>query len=70
MDTFLAILTVFSQPELLVLVGLGTFVGIYIGAIPGLFGHQGSVHPDFLYLLLEGLPRNFIDGGHLHGRRL
>ncbi len=36
MDTFLAILTVFTQPELLFLVGLGTFVGIYIGAIPGL----------------------------------
>jgi putative tricarboxylic transport membrane protein len=36
MDTFLAILTVFTQPQLLFLVGLGTFVGIYIGAIPGL----------------------------------
>ena len=36
MDTFLAILTVFTHPELLVLVGIGTFAGIYIGAIPGL----------------------------------
>ncbi|WP_424179366.1 tripartite tricarboxylate transporter permease [Yoonia sp. TsM2_T14_4] len=36
MDTFLAILTVFTQPQLLLLVALGTFAGIYIGAIPGL----------------------------------
>ncbi|WP_372993716.1 tripartite tricarboxylate transporter permease [Sulfitobacter sp.] len=36
MDTFLAILTIFTHPELLVLVGIGTFAGIYIGAIPGL----------------------------------
>ncbi|MGX0875898.1 putative tricarboxylic transport membrane protein [Roseovarius sp. MBR-154] len=36
MDTLLAILTVFSHPDLLLLVGLGTFAGIYIGAIPGL----------------------------------
>jgi putative tricarboxylic transport membrane protein len=36
MDTFLAIFTVFTQLDLLVLVGVGTFVGIYIGAIPGL----------------------------------
>jgi putative tricarboxylic transport membrane protein len=28
--------TVFAQPQLLLLVGLGTFAGIYIGAIPGL----------------------------------
>ncbi|WP_297772105.1 tripartite tricarboxylate transporter permease [uncultured Roseovarius sp.] len=36
MDTLLAILTIFTQPELLLLVGAGTFAGIYIGAIPGL----------------------------------
>ena len=36
MDTLLALLTVFTQPQLLVLVGIGTFAGIYIGAIPGL----------------------------------
>ncbi|EAQ05756.1 tripartite tricarboxylate transporter permease [Yoonia vestfoldensis] len=36
MDTVLAILTVFTQPQLLLLVALGTFAGIYIGAIPGL----------------------------------
>ena len=29
-------LTVFSQPQLLLLVGLGTFAGVYVGAIPGL----------------------------------
>lgn len=36
MDTLLAFLTIFSQPELLLLVGLGTFAGVYVGAIPGL----------------------------------
>lgn len=36
MDTLLAFLTVFVQPELLLLVALGTFAGVYIGAIPGL----------------------------------
>ena len=36
MDAFLAFLTVFTQPELLLLVGLGTFAGVYVGAIPGL----------------------------------
>ncbi|MHA6263964.1 tripartite tricarboxylate transporter permease [Arenibacterium sp. CAU 1754] len=36
METILAIFTVFSQPQLLLLVGVGTFAGIYIGAIPGL----------------------------------
>lgn len=36
MDILLAILTVFTQPQLLILVGIGTFAGIYIGAIPGL----------------------------------
>jgi putative tricarboxylic transport membrane protein len=36
MDTFMAILTIFTHPELLLLVGVGTFAGIYIGAIPGL----------------------------------
>ncbi len=29
-------LTVFLQPQLLLLVGLGTFSGVYVGAIPGL----------------------------------
>ena len=29
-------LTVFSHPELFLLVGLGTFAGVYVGAIPGL----------------------------------
>lgn len=36
MDALFAFLTVFSQPELLLLVGLGTLAGIYVGAIPGL----------------------------------
>jgi len=36
METLLAILTVFTQPQLLMLVGVGTFAGIHIGAIPGL----------------------------------
>ncbi|MGR3548779.1 MAG: tripartite tricarboxylate transporter permease, partial [Roseovarius sp.] len=36
MEAFLALLTVFTQPDLLLLVGVGTFAGIYIGAIPGL----------------------------------
>jgi putative tricarboxylic transport membrane protein len=36
MDTLMAILTIFTQPQLLLLVGVGTFAGIYIGAIPGL----------------------------------
>ena len=36
MDAVLAFLTVFTQPELLLLVGLGTFAGVYVGAIPGL----------------------------------
>lgn len=36
MEAFLAFFTVILQPELLLLVGLGTFAGVYIGAIPGL----------------------------------
>ena len=36
METISAFLTVFAQPQLLLLVGLGTFAGVYIGAIPGL----------------------------------
>lgn len=36
METLLSILTIFTQPQLLLLVGVGTFAGIYIGAIPGL----------------------------------
>ncbi len=36
MDILLAILTIFTQPYLLLLVAVGTFAGIYIGAIPGL----------------------------------
>ncbi len=36
MDALMAFLTVFTQPELLVLVALGTFAGVYVGAIPGL----------------------------------
>ena len=36
METLMAILTIFTQPQLLLLVGIGTFAGIYIGAIPGL----------------------------------
>ncbi|MDG1282611.1 MAG: tripartite tricarboxylate transporter permease [Pseudorhodobacter sp.] len=36
MEILIAILTVFTQPQLLILVGIGTFAGIYIGAIPGL----------------------------------
>ncbi len=36
MTAFMDFLTVFTQPELLLLVGLGTFAGVYVGAIPGL----------------------------------
>jgi putative tricarboxylic transport membrane protein len=36
MEAFWAFMTVFMQPELLILVAVGTFAGIYIGAIPGL----------------------------------
>ncbi|MGY6703545.1 tripartite tricarboxylate transporter permease [Roseinatronobacter sp.] len=36
MEAFTAFLTVLAQPQLLALVALGTFAGIYIGAIPGL----------------------------------
>ncbi|MEN9060242.1 tripartite tricarboxylate transporter permease [Ponticoccus litoralis] len=36
MDALMNTLTVVTQPQLLLLVGLGTFAGIYIGAIPGL----------------------------------
>lgn len=36
MDMLWAFLTVFMQPELLLLVAIGTFAGVYIGAIPGL----------------------------------
>lgn len=36
MDALWAFLTVFTQPDLLLLVGIGTFTGIYVGAIPGL----------------------------------
>lgn len=36
MDAMLAAFTVFTQPDLLLLVAVGTFAGIYIGAIPGL----------------------------------
>lgn len=35
-DALLAIFTIFTQPTLLGLVGLGTLAGIYTGAIPGL----------------------------------
>ncbi len=36
METLMHFLTVFSDPQLLLLVGLGTFAGVYVGAIPGL----------------------------------
>lgn len=36
MENFLTIFTIFTQPELFLLVGLGTFAGVYVGAIPGL----------------------------------
>lgn len=36
MQILMEFLTVFTQPQLLLLVGLGTFAGIYVGAIPGL----------------------------------
>ncbi len=36
MQALMDFLTVFTQPELLLLVGLGTFAGVYVGAIPGL----------------------------------
>ena len=35
-DSLMYFLTVWTQPELLFLVGLGTLAGIYVGAIPGL----------------------------------
>ena len=36
MEGLSALLTVYTQPDLLLLVALGTFAGVYIGAIPGL----------------------------------
>jgi putative tricarboxylic transport membrane protein len=36
MDALWAFLTVFTQPQLFMMVAVGTFAGIYIGAIPGL----------------------------------
>ena len=36
MDALLNFFMVFTHPQLLLLVGLGTFAGVYIGAIPGL----------------------------------
>lgn len=36
MDAVMSLLTVFSEPQLLLLVALGTFAGVYVGAIPGL----------------------------------
>jgi putative tricarboxylic transport membrane protein len=36
MDIFMAIIAPILQPELLIYLGVGTFLGIYIGAIPGL----------------------------------
>ena len=45
METLLAILTIFTQPQLLLLVGIGTFAGIYIGAIPGLSPSLGMFTP-------------------------
>lgn len=36
MTALMDMLTIFMHPELLLLVGLGTFAGVYVGAIPGL----------------------------------
>ncbi|MCO6384666.1 tripartite tricarboxylate transporter permease [Oceanicola sp. 502str15] len=36
METLAALFTVVTQPELLAMVAIGTFLGIYVGAIPGL----------------------------------
>ncbi|TXB67489.1 tripartite tricarboxylate transporter permease [Paracoccus aurantiacus] len=36
MQAFMDFMTIFTQPQLLLLVGLGTFAGVYVGAIPGL----------------------------------
>ena len=36
MGSLMDFLTVFTQPQLLALVGVGTFAGVYVGAIPGL----------------------------------
>jgi putative tricarboxylic transport membrane protein len=36
MEALWAFLTVFTQPQLFMMVAVGTFAGIYIGAIPGL----------------------------------
>lgn len=36
MTALMDFLTVFTQPYLLLLVGVGTFAGVYVGAIPGL----------------------------------
>lgn len=36
MDALIAFFTVWMDPQLIMLVGLGTFAGIYVGAIPGL----------------------------------
>ena len=36
MSALMDFLTVFTQPQLLLLVGIGTLAGVYVGAIPGL----------------------------------
>ncbi|WP_425073547.1 tripartite tricarboxylate transporter permease [Sagittula sp. S175] len=36
MSALMDFFTVFTQPQLLMLVGVGTFAGVYVGAIPGL----------------------------------
>lgn len=72
MTTLMDFLTVFTQPQLLLLVGLGTFAGIYIGAIPGLsvtmavsilisFTFSWDVHPAIA--LMIGIYMGGVYGG-------
>ncbi|MGP3698516.1 tripartite tricarboxylate transporter permease [Rhodobacter sp. NSM] len=72
MDAFLAFLTVILHPELLLLVAVGTFAGIYVGAIPGLsvtmavsilisFTFSWDVHPALA--LMAGIYMGGVYGG-------
>lgn len=49
-ETLQYFLMTWTQPQLLFLTAIGTFAGIYIGAIPGAISDDGRVDFDFLHL--------------------
>ena len=72
MEALWAALTVFTEPQLFLLVGLGTFAGVYVGAIPGLsvtmavsilisFTFSWDVHPAIA--LMIGIYMGGVYGG-------